>query len=100
MQSELYISKSRVSVHYTIKDEKNETDLELLKCQDNLPFELMKDGKSYNTGIREIGNHDGATVTFVEIEPIDFPVILDIDIDQIGDVKGQWKAQIELKDYK
>lgn len=70
--------------------------LSFLACEDNLPFELMKDGEAYNTGVRELGDQNDATVTFAAMEAIDYPVVLDINIDQIGGVKGSWKGQIEL----
>ncbi|MGL4736502.1 MAG: DUF4179 domain-containing protein [Cellulosilyticaceae bacterium] len=128
--TDLYVSESRVSVHYTIEDEAGNlvpvtyntegldiksdgtqmegpeywldreagtfSTLQFLACEDNLPFELMKDGKPYHTGVRELGDKNDATVTFAAMEAIDYPVVLDIAIDQIGGVKGEWKAQIEL----
>ncbi|MGL5675850.1 MAG: DUF4179 domain-containing protein [Cellulosilyticaceae bacterium] len=99
--TELYVAESRVSVHYTIKDEAGNLMPVAYSTEGlDLPFELMKDGKPYHTGVRELGDKNDATVTFAAMEAIDYPVVLDIAIDQIGDVKGEWKTQIELSGNK
>jgi hypothetical protein len=136
--TELYVSDSRMSIHYRIEDEKGNlvpleynTDgldlkydgivdgkqveapeyyldrklgsfstLQFLACEDNLPFELIKDGSQYNTGIRELGNKTDGTITFAAMEPIEYPMVLDININKIGKTEGSWKMQIDLNGNK
>ena len=133
--TELYVSESRVSVHYRIEDEKGNlmpieyntegldlkydgivngkqveapeyyldrelgsfSTLQFLACEDALPFELMKDGKALDIGIRELGDKNEGTITFVGFNPIAYPVALDINIDKIGKASGAWKGQAEIK---
>ena len=71
--------------------------LKFLACEDALPFELMKDGKALDIGIRELGDKNEGTITFVGFNPIAYPVALDINIDKIGKASGAWKGQAEIK---
>lgn len=67
--------------------------------KDNLPFHLMKDGKTIeNIGVRETRNEDSTefVVSFVSVDSIPYPVTLNVNINKVGKTEGQWKAQIEI----
>lgn len=71
--------------------------LQFLESKDGLTFELKKENKSLDIGIRQVGAENEGTITFAGFNPIDYPVNLDINIGKIGKVSGSWTGQVEIK---
>lgn len=73
------------------------SQLQFLESKDGLTFELKKENKSLDIGIRQVGAENEGTITFAGFNPIDYPVNLDINIGKIGKVSGSWTGQVEIK---
>lgn len=82
---------------YEGKEVDKVSQLQFLESKDGLPFELKKGNKSLDIGIRQVGAANEGTITFAGFEPIDYPVILNINISKIGKIAGSWTGQVEIK---
>lgn len=68
--------------------------------EERMPFELFKDGKKLEIGVRELGEKAEGTITFIGFDPLEYPVNLDININKIGKTSGSWNGQIEINPTK
>lgn len=82
---------------YEGKEVDKVSQLQFLESKDGLTFELKKENKSLDIGIRQVGAENEGTITFAGFNPIDYPVNLDINIGKIGKVSGSWTGQVEIK---
>ncbi|MDU3336847.1 anti-sigma factor family protein [Paraclostridium bifermentans] len=82
---------------YEGKEVDKVSQLQFLESKDGLTFELKKENKSLEIGIRQVGAENEGTITFAGFNPIDYPVNLDINIGKIGKVSGSWTGQVEIK---
>lgn len=82
---------------YEGKEVDKVSQVQFLQSKDGLPFELMKDNKPIDIGIRQVGDANEGTITFAGFDPIDYPVTLNINISKIGKISGSWTGQVEIK---
>ncbi|MBE7103545.1 DUF4179 domain-containing protein [Bacillus cereus] len=80
------------------------SQLAFIQGEDNLPFELMAEGKQLeHIGIRDKDRPEGV-ITFVEGPEgkgsFKQPLTLDININKIGKIAGSWKGQIQIDPAK
>ncbi|PGL28160.1 hypothetical protein CN941_29600 [Bacillus cereus] len=80
------------------------SQLSFIQGEDNLPFELVAEGKKLkHVGIRDKDRPEGV-VTFVEGPEakgsFKQPLALDVNINKIGKVAGSWKGQIQINPEK
>lgn len=73
------------------------SQVQFLQSKEGVPFELMKDNKPIDIGIRQVGAANEGTITFAGFEPIDYPVTLNINISKIGKISGDWSEKVEIK---
>ncbi|EQK44135.1 hypothetical protein C672_0663 [[Clostridium] bifermentans ATCC 638] len=73
------------------------SQVQFLQSKDGLPFELMKDNKPIDIGIRQVGSANEGTITFAGFDPINYPVTLNINISKIGKISGSWSEKVEIK---
>lgn len=73
------------------------SQVQFLQSKEGVPFELMKDNKPIDIGIRQVGAANEGTITFAGFEPIDYPVNLNINISKIGKISGAWSEKVEIK---
>ncbi|MDA2385729.1 DUF4179 domain-containing protein [Bacillus cereus] len=76
------------------------SQLSFIQGEDNLPFELMSEGKKLeHVGIRDKDKPEGV-VTFVEgpeaKDAFKQPLTLNVNINKIGKASGSWKDQIQI----
>lgn len=82
---------------YEGKEVDKVSQVQFLQSKDGLPFELMKDNKPIDIGIRQVGDANEGTITFAGFDPIDYPVTLNINISKIGKISGDWSEKVEIK---
>lgn len=82
---------------YEGKEVDKVSQVQFLQSKEGVPFELMKDNKPIDIGIRQVGAANEGTITFAGFEPIDYPVTLNINISKIGKIAGSWTGQVEIK---
>ncbi|GAB6436372.1 MULTISPECIES: DUF4179 domain-containing protein [Bacillus] len=80
------------------------SQLSFIQGEDNLPFELMSEGKKLeHVGIRDKDRPEGV-ITFVEGPEgkgsFKQPLTLDININKIGKTAGSWKGQFQINPEK
>ena len=73
------------------------SQVQFLQSKEGVPFELMKDNKPIDIGIRQVGAANEGTITFAGFDPIDYPVTLNINISKIGKISGVWSEKVEIK---
>ncbi|MGG0301588.1 DUF4179 domain-containing protein [Bacillus albus] len=80
------------------------SQLSFIQGEDNLPFELMSEGKKLeHIGIRDKDRPEGV-ITFVEGPEgkgsFKQPLTLDVNINKIGKIVGSWKGQFQINPKK
>ncbi|MED0940522.1 DUF4179 domain-containing protein [Bacillus mobilis] len=80
------------------------SQLSFIQSEDNLPFELMSEGKKLeHVGIRDKDRPEGV-ITFVEGPEgkgsFKQPLTLDVNINKIGKIAGSWKGQLQINPEK
>lgn len=80
------------------------SQLSFIQSEDNLPFELMSEGKKLeHVGIRDKDRPEGV-ITFVESpegkDSFKQPLTLDVNINKIGKIAGSWKGQFQINPEK
>ncbi|MGE7863593.1 DUF4179 domain-containing protein [Bacillus mobilis] len=80
------------------------SQLSFIQGEDNLPFELMSEGKKLeHVGIRDKDRPEGV-ITFVEGPEgkgsFKQPLTLDVNINKIGKIAGSWKGQLQINPEK
>ncbi|WP_242239576.1 DUF4179 domain-containing protein [Bacillus cereus group sp. BfR-BA-01309] len=80
------------------------SQLSFIQSEDNLPFELMSEGKKLeHIGIRDKDRPEGV-ITFVEGPEgkgsFKQPLTLDVNINKIGKIAGSWKGQLQINPEK
>lgn len=83
--------------YYLDKNAGTFSQVQFIQSEKHLPFNLMKDNKELEIGIRDMGDKAEGTITFAGFKSINYPVTLDINIDKIGKVSGSWKGRVEIK---
>ncbi|MEG7843418.1 DUF4179 domain-containing protein [Bacillus mobilis] len=76
------------------------SQLSFIQSENNLPFELMSEGKKLeHVGIRDKDRPEGV-ITFVEGPEgkgsFKQPLTLDVNINKIGKIAGSWKGQLQI----
>ncbi|ACK89696.1 DUF4179 domain-containing protein [Bacillus cereus] len=80
------------------------SQLSFIQGEDNLPFELLSEGKKLeHVGIRDKDRPEGV-ITFVEgpegKDSFKQPLTLDVNINKIGKIVGSWKGQFQINPGK
>lgn len=80
------------------------SQLSFIQGEDNLPFELLSEGKKLeHVGIRDKDRPEGV-ITFVEGPEgkgsFKQPLTLDVNINKIGKIAGSWKEQFQINPEK
>ncbi|PKJ54078.1 DUF4179 domain-containing protein [Bacillus sp. SN10] len=80
------------------------SQLSFIQGEDNLPFELLSEGKKLeHVGIRDKDRPEGV-ITFVEGPEgkgsFKQPLTLDVNINKIGKIAGSWKGQFQINPEK
>ena len=80
------------------------SQLSFIQGEDNLPFELLSEGKKLeHVGIRDKDRPEGV-ITFVEgpegKDSFKQPLTLDVNINKIGKIVGSWKGQFQINPEK
>ncbi|HDR4424307.1 TPA: DUF4179 domain-containing protein [Bacillus cereus] len=80
------------------------SQLSFIQSEDNLPFELMSEGKKLeHVGIRDKDRPEGV-ITFVEGPEgkgsFKQPLTLDVNINKIGKIAGSWKGKLQINPEK
>ncbi|HDR4425620.1 TPA: DUF4179 domain-containing protein [Bacillus cereus] len=80
------------------------SQLSFIQGENNLPFELLSEGKKLeHVGIRDKDRPEGV-ITFVEgpegKDSFKQPLTLDVNINKIGKIVGSWKGQFQINPGK